>query len=382
MVLDNRVENQISTRRLRVVKYRGSAHGTNEFPFLIGRNGISVMPITSMRLDHKAPKERVSTGVPQLDEMLSGKGFYRGSSVLVSGAPGTGKSSLAASFGAAACKRGERALLFAYEESADQFLRNMSSIGIKLAPYIKQGLLQIHATRPTLQGLEQHLVSMYDAVMEFQPNVVMVDPISNLTLEHHDVVVKPTLMRLIDLMKRQQITAMFTTLTTSIEDDVEDSQVGVSSLMDTWLLLRNVENNGERNRTLFVLKSRGMKHSNQIREFVMTDNGIELVDVYLGLDRVLTGTARLNQEQKESAEREFRKQDHQRRLRQLRNRQQAIRAQITGLNSQLEAESDEVNFLIAAEQLENQDTELAIRTMESVRRGNNSRPSPRKGNKR
>ncbi len=379
IMLDNRVQDQISTRRLRVVKYRGSQHGSNEFPFLIGRNGISVMPITSIGLDHKAPTERVSSGVTQLDDMLDGKGFYRGSSVLVSGSPGTGKSSLVASFAAAACERGERALLFAYEESADQFLRNMSSIGIKLAPYIKKGLLKIHATRPTLQGLEQHLVAMYDAVMEFKPHIVMVDPISNLTIEHHDLEVKPTLMRLIDLMKREQITAMFTTLTTGTQDDVEDSQVGVSSLMDTWLLLRNVEYNGERNRTLFVLKSRGMKHSNQIREFVMTNKGIELVDVYLGSDRVLTGTARAAQEQKENVERELRRQDHERRLRKLRNRQKAIQAQISALNSQFEAEADEVNFLIAADQLENEDTERAGRTMAMHRRGKNNRSTSGKG---
>ena len=380
ILLDNRVEDQISTRRLRVVKYRGSAHGTNEFPFLIGRTGISVMPITSMKLDHKAPTERVSTGISQLDDMLGGKGFFRGSSVLISGAPGTGKSSVVASFAAAACERGERALLFAYEESADQFLRNMNSIGIKLAPYIKNGLLEIHATRPTLQGLEQHLVSMYDAVMEFRPHVVMVDPISNLTLEHHDVEVKPTLMRLIDLMKREQITAMFTTLTSNSDDDSQDSQVGVSSLMDTWILLRNVEYNGERNRTIFVLKSRGMKHSNQVREFVMTNNGIELVDVYLGTDRVLTGTARVTQEQKEKAERELRRQDHARRLRQLQNRQKAIQAQISALNAESEAESDEVNFLIAADQLENEDTELAAQTMAKLRRGSNGVRRSGKGN--
>jgi circadian clock protein KaiC len=368
MVLDNRISEQISTRRLRVVKYRGSAHGTNEFPFLIGKRGISVMPITSLRLDHKAPTDRVSSGIPQLDEMLGGKGFYRGSSILISGSPGTGKSSLVASFAAAACQRGERALLFAYEESSDQFLRNMNSIGIKLAPYIKSGLLKILATRPTLQGLEQHLVSMHDAVTEFQPQVVMVDPISNLTLERHDVEVKPTLMRLIDLMKQQQITAMFTTLTSDAGDDAADSQVGVSSLMDTWLLLRNVEYNGERNRTIFVLKSRGMSHSNQVREFHMTGKGIQLVDVYLGTDRVLTGTARATQEQKEKAARELRRQDHNRRLRQLKNRQKAVDAQIAALHAQAEAEADEVNFLIAADQLESEDAEVAARTVSRLRR--------------
>lgn len=368
IILDNRVSEQISTRRLRVVKYRGSSHGTNEFPFLIGTKGISVMPITSMRLDHKASKERVSSGIAQLDEMLGGKGFYRGSSILVSGSPGTGKSSVVASFAAAACERGERALLFAYEESSDQFLRNMSSIGIKLGPHLKSGLLKIHATRPTIQGLEQHLVAMHDGVKDFQPHVVMVDPISNLTLERHDMEVKPTLMRLIDLMKQQQITAMFTTLTSGANEDVADSQMGVSSLMDTWLLLRNVEYNGERNRTIFVLKSRGMSHSNQVREFLMTDKGIELVDVYLGTDRVLTGTARVAQEQKEKAARELRRHEYDRRLRQLKNKQKAIHAQIAALSSQADAEIDEVNFLIAADELESEDAAVAARTISRLRR--------------
>jgi circadian clock protein KaiC len=229
IVLDHRVDEQISTRRLRVVKYRGSAHGTNEYPFLISAHGLSVLPITSLRLDHQAPNERVSTGIARLDEMLGGQGVYRGSSVLVSGAPGTGKSSISASFLDAACRRGERALLFAYEESAAQLQRNMRSVGLDLGQWVKKGLLEIHASRPTLQGLEQHLVMMHNTVRTFRPAVVVVDPISNLTLERHDAEVKPTLMRLIDFLKQQQITALFTSLTSStFGQSPEDSQVGVS----------------------------------------------------------------------------------------------------------------------------------------------------------
>ena len=215
IVLDHRVAEQISTRRLRVVKYRGTAHGTNEYPFLIGERGFSVLPITSLQLDHKASAERVPTGIARLDEMLGGKGVFRGSSVLVSGSPGTGKSSIGAQFVDAACRRGESALLFAYEESRAQIVRNMRSIGIDLEPWVKKGLLQIHASRPTLHGLEQHLVMMHDAVRAFRPSVVAVDPISNLTLERHDTEVKPTLMRLIDFLKQQQITALFTSLSSA-----------------------------------------------------------------------------------------------------------------------------------------------------------------------
>ncbi|MFL6274696.1 MAG: circadian clock protein KaiC [Blastocatellia bacterium] len=352
IVLDHRVDEQISTRRLRVVKYRGSAHGTNEYPFLISPHGLSVLPITSLRLDHEASTERVPTGIARLDEMLGGKGFYRGSSVLVSGAPGTGKSTVGASFIFAACQRGERGLLFSYEESAAQLIRNMRSIGLNLEPWVKKGLLEIHATRPTLFGLEQHLVMMHESVVAFRPSVVVVDPISNLTIEGKTTEIKPTLMRLIDFLKHEQITTLFTSLTTSPDGGTpEDSQVGVSSLMDTWLLLRNVEDNGERNRTLFVLKSRGMGHSNQVREFVLSDRGVDLVDVYRGSERVLTGTARVAHEEQERAAADLRRHDHEHRLRQLANKRKALEAQIAALKAEAEAEAAEVNFAIAQEAL-------------------------------
>jgi len=371
ITLDHRVTEQISTRRLRVLKYRGSAHGTNEYPFLIGERGISVLPITSLRLDHAAPAERLSTGIARLDEMLGRRGVFRGSSVLVSGSPGTGKSSLGATFADAACHRGERTLLFAYEESSAQILRNMRSIGMDLEPWVKQGLLQIHASRPALQGLEQHLVAMHDTVQAFRPAVVVVDPISNLTLDRSDSEVKPTLMRLIDFLKQQQITTLFTSLTTggSGTSAAEDSQVGVSSLMDTWLLLRNVEFNGERNRTLYVLKSRGMVHSNQVREFILSDAGIDLVDVYVGADRVLTGTARVTQAAHEHSAAELRQEDHERKLRQLASRQKAIQAQIAALHAEGEAEEAEVKFAIAQETLQEKNTQQNTAAMAQLRGG-------------
>jgi circadian clock protein KaiC len=349
VTLDHRVSEQISTRRLRVMKYRGTAHATNEFPFIIGERGLSVLPITSLQLNHRAPADRIATGIARLDEMLGGKGVYRGSSLLVSGPPGTGKSSIGAKFAETACRRGERALFFAYEESPAQILRNMSSIGIDLAPWLKKGLLEIHASRPTMQGLEQHLVTMHDMVVDFRPGVVIVDPISNLTLDRSESEVKPTLMRLIDFLKQQQITSLFTSLTAegTATEVPEDSQVGVSSLMDTWLLLRNAEFNGERNRTIFVLKSRGMAHSNQVREFILSDKGIDLVDVYLGPDRVFTGTARVAQAATERAAAELIAQDHQRKLRQLASKRKSIEAQILALRAEEEAEAAEVNFAIA-----------------------------------
>ncbi len=352
ILLDHRIVDQVSTRRLRVVKYRGSAHGTNEYPFLISSKGLSVLPITSLRLEHEASAERVSSGIPGLDAMLGEEGFFRGSSVLVSGAPGTGKSSVAASFVEAACARGERAMLFAYEESASQVLRNMNSIGIDLGRWERKGLLRIHASRPTLFGLEQHLVQMYDMVSEWKPSVVAVDPISNLTLDREDHALKPTLMRLIDFLKQQAVTAMFTTLTADSAGAVAASQVGVSSLMDTWLLLSNLEHNGERTRTLQVLKSRGMPHSNQVREFVFSNHGVDLIDVYLSGNQVLTGTARAVREVHETAAAKLREREHARLLGVLDAQKRAVDAQIATLQAQAMDRAGEVELRIERERLE------------------------------
>ena len=274
ILLDHRVTEQMSTRRLRIVKYRGTLHGTNEYPFLITKDGISVLPITSIGLDHPAPTERVSTGIKEFDEMLGGKGYYRGSSILLTGTAGSGKSSLAAAFVDAACRRGEKCLYFAFEESTKQILRNMRSIGIDLAPHVKKGLLRFHGTRPTLYGLEMHLVTIYDLIREHNPQIVVLDPITDFFVVGSIGEVKAAITRIIDFLKTKQITAFFTSYTE--EDGPNESVVGVSSLIDTWISVRNLENNGERHRGLFVLKSRGMAHSNQIRSFQLTDDGIQI----------------------------------------------------------------------------------------------------------
>jgi circadian clock protein KaiC len=369
ILLDQRIADQICTRRLRIVKYRGTAHGTNEYPFLISERGFSVLPITSLQLDHQASATRLPTGVARIDEMLGGEGVFCSSSVLVSGSAGTGKSSIGAKFIDAACRRGQRALLFAYEESSAQIIRNMRSIDIDLEPWVKQGLLQIHASRPTLYGLEQHLVMMHDSVRAFRPSVVVVDPISNLTLERHDPEVKPTLMRLIDFLKQQQVTTLFTSLNSGASDTLEDSQLGVSSLMDTWLSLRNVEFNGERNRTIYVRKSRGMAHSNQVREFVLSDEGIDLVDVYVGADGVLTGSARVAQETHELAVAEMRRQDHEGKLLLLARKRKAVEAQVAALEVEAESEAATVKLAIAQETLQEKTKLQNSSAMAKVRGG-------------
>ena len=280
ILLDHRVTEQVSTRRMRIVKYRGSLHGTNEYPFLIGRKGISVLPITSLALEHEASRERISTGIPQLDEMLEGKGFYCGSSILVSGTAGSGKSSLAVSFVDAACRRGEKSLVFAFEESPSQILRNMSSIGLDLERHVRKGLLQFHASRPSLYGLEMHLVTMYDLINEFQPRLVVVDPITDFESVGSAAEIKSAVTRIIDFLKTRNITTIF--IDASPEGDLyADSVVGVSSLIDAWISLRSIETDGEHHRGLYILKSRGMAHSNQIRSFHITGDGIRIGDMGL-----------------------------------------------------------------------------------------------------
>lgn len=340
ILLDHRVTEEISTRRLRIVKYRGSAHGNNEYPFLISASGISVFPLTSITLQHESSTERISSGVPQLDAMLGGQGYYRGSSVLISGTAGTGKTSLAAHFVHAACRRGERAMYFSFEESQGQLIRNMRSIGVDLEPWISSGLLRLHTARPTLYGLEMHLATIHRMADDFQPRAVVIDPLSNFASVGSIIEAKSMLMRLMDHLKGRQITTVFTDLTSGgMPSDL--TEVGVSSLMDTWLLLRCIESGGERNRTLYVLKSRGMAHSNQLREFLLTNHGIELADVYLGPDGVVTGSARLVQQLKEKTEALLREEKIEAQQRELNRQRQALESHIAALQAALQAKEED-----------------------------------------
>jgi circadian clock protein KaiC len=342
ILLDHRTVNQISTRRVRVVKYRGSSHGTNEYPFLIDDDGVSVLPITSLGLNHAVSSQRVSSGIARLDTMLGGKGYYRGSSILISGTAGTGKTSLSASFVESACRRRERALYVASEESPQQIVRNMRSIGIDLQPAVEKGLLRFHAVRSTVHSLEMHLALLHRLITQFKPEVVVVDPITTFLSEGDSSEVKAMLTRLIDLLKTPQITAMFTSLTSADLSSLEQTEIGISSTMDTWLLLRDIEINGERNRGLYILKSRGMAHSNQIREFRLTPQGVDLVDVYVGPSGVLTGTARKSVEAQERAAAASRQQELERKRRQLRYKQQSFEAKIAALRAEFEAEKQEL----------------------------------------
>jgi circadian clock protein KaiC len=350
ILLDHRVVGQISTRRLRVVKYRGSTHGTNEYPFLIDENGISILPITSSGLEYEVSAERMSTGVGGLDEMLGGLGYYRGSTVLLSGTAGTGKTSVAAHLARTTCARGERCLFFSFEESASQILRNMRTIGIDLQPFVRKELLLIHSARPTVSGLEMHLVRMHRMIGQFQPAVVIVDPVSNLQTAGTSEEATMLFVRLVDFLRKNGILGFLVSLTNGASA-LETSGDGVSSIVDTWLLLRDIESNGERNKVLYVLKSRGMDHSNQVREFHITSKGVKLVDAYLGSSGVLTGSARLAQEARETADAEILKQEMGRRALALTHRRKAMEAQIEALRAAFDAEAEEFRRTAANEKV-------------------------------
>ncbi|MBW1956717.1 MAG: circadian clock protein KaiC [Deltaproteobacteria bacterium] len=340
IVLDHRLEGDISTRRLHVLKYRGSMHGTNAYPFLIDEKGILVMPITSLGLDHPASTDRVSTGIAGLDAMLGEEGWYRGSTVLISGTAGTGKTTIAASFADACCRRQERVLYFCFEESREQIIRNMRSVGLDLAQWVDRGLLRFHTTRSTLHGLEMHLAMIIRGVRDFRPQAVILDPITSFGLIGRSAETKAMLVRLVDYLKTDQITTILTSLTIGGRP-LESSETEISSLADTWLMLRDVEVSGERNALMYVLKSRGLAHSNQVREFLITDSGIELVDVYVGPGGVLSGAARLAQEAMEEAERRAGQQEIERLKLDVERKRKVMEAQIEALHAQFEAEEAE-----------------------------------------
>jgi circadian clock protein KaiC len=341
ILLDHRVHDHIATRHLRVVKYRGALHGTNEFPFLIGDEGLSVMPITSLGLNHRVSNDRISTGIPRLDAMLSGRGFFRGSSILLTGTPGTGKTIISACFARAAARRGERVLFFSFEESPNQIIRNVHSIGLRLEPLVRQGLLRFHSARPTLYGLEMHLATMFKEIASFKPDVVIMDPITSLMVAGTDSETKGMVTRLIDYLKAGQVTSLFTSLTHG-GHALQQSEIAMSSLMDSWLLLQDFEGNGERNRVLYVIKARGMAHSNQVREFLISNRGVDLVDAYIGPNGVLTGSARAAQTAREKAELLAGQQEAARRKRELGRKRAELERQIGGLRSEHAAGADEL----------------------------------------
>ncbi|WP_031525456.1 circadian clock protein KaiC [Dyadobacter crusticola] len=350
ILLDHRIENKVSTRILRIVKYRGTVHGTNEYPFLIDEEGISVLPVTSLMLNNDVSSNRISSGIPTLDKMLGGTGFYEGSSILVSGTAGTGKTSIAANFANQACKDGLRCIFFAFEESPQQIIRNMRSINMDLQKHVDDGLLYFKASRPTLNGLELHLLAMTKMIEEVKPQVIVMDPITNLITVGSTSEVKSLLIRLIDYLQSKQITVMFTAL--ALKDNrSEQSDEGISSLVDTWLLVRDIESNGERNRGMYVMKSRGTRHSNQVREFLISDTGIQLVDVFLGPGGVLTGSAREEQQLLEKTGIALRDHAVTRKDREIERKKLVLESKIASLREEFESIQEELNKTYIEEEL-------------------------------
>ncbi|MBE9195871.1 circadian clock protein KaiC [Synechocystis sp. LEGE 06083] len=361
--LDQKTVEEIATRTIQVVKYRGSRHSNNEYPFLIEENGISVLPITSLVLNHSVSQERISTGIPQLDEMFGGQGYYRGSSILATGRAGTGKTTLASFFAQATCLRGERCLYLATEESPQQICRNLRSIGLDLSPYLESELLQFDAIRPTNYNLEMRLFKIHSWVRDFKPNLVIVDPMSNLIMSGSLNQTKNFFMRLIDYLKSQQITVFLTDLTGgNVGYDNEQTEIGVSSLMDTWLELQTLKVNGERNRILYILKSRGMMHSNQVREFILSSDGVDLIEAYIGDGQVLTGTQRINQMLQEEAIAKKRQQVLELEKRNFERKKYLLQAEIDALQMKLTSQDEELEVLMLEEE-EFKQTMLANRNL-------------------
>ena len=373
IVLDHRVHDQISTRRVRIVKYRGSTHGTNEYPFLISSTGISVVPITSTGLHHVVSNQRITSGIPKLDRMLGGAGYFRGSTILVSGTAGSGKTSLCAHLAEATCRAGGRCVYVSYEESPAQIARNMGSIGLHLRDWMDRGLLRIESLRATAHGLEGHLGVVHELVRDFKPSVFIIDPIGTLSGAGELQDSHLLSVRIIDFLKSQGITVLLSNLTHG-GDAMEATSLAVSSLVDTWLLVRALETNGERNRTLYVLKSRGMAHSNQVREFLITENGIDLVEPYIGAEGVLTGTARTVREEEERASRQARMRERERTERVLVQKRALLEQRIAALQAEFTAESFEIERTLADSQA-SEEAVAAARTLMSRVRGETQQPS-------
>ncbi|MBD1367108.1 circadian clock protein KaiC [Mucilaginibacter sp. ZT4R22] len=368
ILLDHRVINQISTRRLRIIKYRGTVHGTNEYPFLIDEDGISVLPVTSLKLAKQVSTDRVPTGIPALDEMLGGKGFYRGGSTLVSGTAGTGKTSIAAYFANETANRGEKCVYFAMEESPNQIMRNMRSIGVELKKHVDSGLLLFNASRPNMYGLEMHLVAIHKIIKKFKPSVIIIDPITNFINIGSISEVKNMLVRLIDFLQEEQISVMFTALSLNTIVN-EQTDEGVSSLVDSWLLVRDIEYNGERNRGLYVMKARGMKHSNQVREFVISDEGLNLIEVYVGPEGVLTGSARKQQVLLEQTGKAIHTHSIGRKDREIARKRKVLEAKISSLNSEYESVEEELNKVYLEDELKKEILEKNREEITRIRRG-------------
>ncbi|MBE8725953.1 circadian clock protein KaiC [Flavobacterium hungaricum] len=354
IVLDHRVIEQVSTRRLRIVKYRGSTHGTNEYPFLIDENGISVLPITSLKLDNEVSSDIVSTGFAGLDEMFNMGGFYRGSNILVSGTAGTAKTTIGSYFATEQCKNNEKTIYFAFEESPQQLVRNMKSIGVDLQKYLDNGTLQIHSSRPSLNGLELHLLTLRKLIKEFEPTTIIIDPISNLISVGSDHEVRSMLVRLIDMLKVNNITALFTSLNKQHTDTLRPdlAEESVSSLVDTWITVRDMEGIGERNRGIFIIKARGMGHSNQVREFIITNNGLELLDVEMGPQGILTGAARQSFKNKKTISDIKLQNEISRKDREIERKRKVLEANIEALKNEFESAEEELSILKATEELQ------------------------------
>ena len=371
MHLDNRTDGNYQTREIQVVKCRGINHYTGKSPFIINSEGMSIRPLITADFDYKVLKSRVSTGIADIDNMLGGKGLYRGSTVYITGPSGAGKTSISSSFANGACSRGERALFLAFEESSDQIIRNMKSIGLSLDKWVNEKLLYFYTARATTNSLEGHLDNIMTMVREVEPTCVVLDPISAFRPIANENETKLMLIRLNDYLRARKITTVFTALSSDGEYS-EHADVQLSSIADTWIVVRIMDYKGERNNVMQLMKSRGMSHSRQMKEMYFTGNGLKLQNVYQGPEGVLTGAARIGQEKYEKLKEARNVIEIDKNRKKIERKKSLLEASIEALKHEYEEELEALHAAIEEAEEQNskiKETRKEIENIESIQSG-------------
>jgi circadian clock protein KaiC len=338
---ERRLEHSVSVHRLQITKYRGSGFAAGEFPLRIGPSGMEVTGPAPAEIKHEASPERVSAGFERFDSMLGG-GLFRGSSTLITGAPGTSKTTLAGKFAESACRRGERTLFVSFDESADAIVRNLSSVGIQLQAHVKTGVLRMYSGRTEASSPDEHFITLRSLVREHQPRCMVIDPLSAMAKAGGLSAARAIASRLIYMMKDNGVTVVMTSLIEGDDPEAEATELQISTIADTWVHLSYLARNGERNRALTIVKSRGSRHSNQVRELALSETGPMLMDVYTAGGEVLMGTLRWEKEAEEKFKQNQRRADFEHKKRELQFAEADARARITALEIDIQRKRAEL----------------------------------------